>query len=435
MRVLVIDDEARLAENISEALRESAGFAVDRAEDGETGITLAANQCYDLIILDLMLPRIDGANVLRRLRSSGDQTPILILTAKDEVKSKIELLNAGADDYLSKPFDLYELLARAKALIRRGKGVAHPTLKSGQLIVNTLEQTVTRAGESIVPLAHGVPRTRILHASTTRRRLQARTPRASLRLQLGASLQRHRSTYLQPAQKDRWRRRHIAHRNPAWPRLPHARSSPGNTMTRYAMTPYSITRRLVIIVLLVELISALCVTAVAFAYERHMHFRSFDILLRGRADTVLGAVQDAEDPADNVMMDGTETRLPADDIYEVQDASGRVVGKSNNWAGPEILTSEKRAHGHSFDSEHAHSEHSRDEDQSFAEASISGSSYRVVHIDGLRIVDPGDKGGGVRRYVSIYYGSPVRRIWQAIMRAVAFYATSSLLVMAFPPAS
>jgi two-component system response regulator PhoP len=150
MRVLVIDDEARLAENISEALRESAGFAVDRAEDGETGVTLAGHHCYDLIILDLMLPRIDGANVLRRLRSSGDQTPILILTAKDEVKSKIELLNAGADDYLSKPFDLYELLARAKALIRRGKGVAHPTLKSGQLVVNTLEQTVTRAGESII---------------------------------------------------------------------------------------------------------------------------------------------------------------------------------------------------------------------------------------------------------------------------------------------
>src|ERR1700742_4035635 len=99
------------------------------------------------------------------------------------------------------------------------------------------------------------------------------------------------------------------------------------------MKPYSLTRRLIWIVLSIELISALCVTAVAVVYERHMHFRSFDVLLRGRADSVLGAVQDAEDAADNVMMDGTETKMPAEDVYEVRDASGRVVGRSPNWNG------------------------------------------------------------------------------------------------------
>jgi DNA-binding response OmpR family regulator len=150
MRILVIEDEVRLAANIASALREGPGFAVDCAEDGETGLMLAANQCYDLIILDLMLPRVDGLSVLKNVRARKDHTPVLILTARGEVVSKIALLNAGADDYLSKPFDLGELLARAKALIRRGKGVAHPTLRAGVLEINTLEQTVHKRGDAVV---------------------------------------------------------------------------------------------------------------------------------------------------------------------------------------------------------------------------------------------------------------------------------------------
>jgi DNA-binding response OmpR family regulator len=149
MRVLLIEDEARLAGNVAAALREGPGFAVDYAEDGETGVSLAGNRCYDLIILDLMLPRLNGMGVLQRVRAQKDQTPVLVLTARGEVHSKINLLNAGADDYLSKPFDLGELLARVKALIRRGKGVAHPTLRAGRLVVNTLEQSVSKAGEPI----------------------------------------------------------------------------------------------------------------------------------------------------------------------------------------------------------------------------------------------------------------------------------------------
>jgi DNA-binding response OmpR family regulator len=149
MRVLVIEDELRLAENVASALREGPGFAVDCAEDGETGIALAENRCYDLIILDLMLPKIDGLGVLKQMRASSNETPVLVLTARAEVGSTVSLLNAGADDYLSKPFDLGELLARAKALIRRGKGVAHPTLRVGDLIMNTLEQTVDCAGAPV----------------------------------------------------------------------------------------------------------------------------------------------------------------------------------------------------------------------------------------------------------------------------------------------
>ena len=114
MRVLLVEDEVRLAENIASALREGPNFAVDCSEDGLTGLHLAENRCYDLIILDLMLPGLDGLGLLRKVRAGGDGTPVLILTARGESSSIISLLNAGADDYLSKPFDLGELIARAK---------------------------------------------------------------------------------------------------------------------------------------------------------------------------------------------------------------------------------------------------------------------------------------------------------------------------------
>jgi two-component system response regulator PhoP len=149
MRVLVVEDEVRLAENVASALRDGPSFAVDCAEDGLTGLDLAENRCYDLLILDLMLPGLDGLGLLTRLRSRGDSTPVLVLTARSEASSIVALLNAGADDYLSKPFDLGELIARCKALIRRGKGVADPVLRLSDLEVNTLEQSVRRSGKLV----------------------------------------------------------------------------------------------------------------------------------------------------------------------------------------------------------------------------------------------------------------------------------------------
>ncbi len=149
MRILVVEDERRLAENVAAAIREGAGFAVDVAEDGEAGLDLAAFGHYDLLVLDLMLPRVDGATVLKTLRGKGDRTPVLVLTAKQETQSVIQLLNLGADDYLAKPFDLGELLARVKALVRRGKGVATPLLRLRDLEVNTMEQSVLRDGTAV----------------------------------------------------------------------------------------------------------------------------------------------------------------------------------------------------------------------------------------------------------------------------------------------
>ena len=146
MRVLLVEDEVRLADNLAAALRDGPGFAVDWAADGEAGDDYARGGCYDLVILDLMLPKLDGESLLKRLRGRKDATPVLILTAKEGKAAIVDLLNAGADDYLAKPFDLGELIARAKALIRRGKGAAHPTLRTLDVELNTLEQTVSRAG-------------------------------------------------------------------------------------------------------------------------------------------------------------------------------------------------------------------------------------------------------------------------------------------------
>ncbi len=149
MRVLIVEDEVRLAENLAQALRESNGFAVDLVQDGIDGEHLSQNECYDVILLDLMLPGQSGLSLLKRLRARRNSTPVLILTAREGPESIIELLNEGADDYLSKPFDLGELIARVKALIRRGKGAATPVLQVSDVTLNTLEQTVYRNGEPL----------------------------------------------------------------------------------------------------------------------------------------------------------------------------------------------------------------------------------------------------------------------------------------------
>ncbi len=176
------------------------------------------------------------------------------------------------------------------------------------------------------------------------------------------------------------------------------------------MKPYSISRRLITSVLLLELISAACVAGVALVYERHTHFRAFEVMLRGRADSLLGAVQDAEDQQDNVMLDGTEVSLPSEDIYEVRDANNRVLGRSHNWAGPSPVQYEPATDG-------------------IFRLKLHDRSYRVLRLHGLRMVDPGDKGGGIPRHVTILYGAPVDHVWNAIFRAVAFYSFTSLLLL------
>ncbi|MCB9783768.1 MAG: response regulator transcription factor [Candidatus Omnitrophica bacterium] len=148
MKVLVVEDSRRLRTYIKAGL-EDVGYAVDSAGDGEEGLWLAQSNEYDAIVLDLMLPKMDGIQILQQLRKDGIGTHVLILTAKDTVEDRVVGLEQGADDYLIKPFALEELLARVQALVRRGYGVKSSQIVIGSLFVDTTKRVVKRGGDVI----------------------------------------------------------------------------------------------------------------------------------------------------------------------------------------------------------------------------------------------------------------------------------------------
>ncbi|MEM7391265.1 MAG: response regulator transcription factor [Verrucomicrobiota bacterium] len=148
MRTLIIEDHPDLLNNLSQTLREE-GYAVDTAMDGEEGLAKALRVDYDAIILDVMLPKLDGWGVLSRLRDSKD-TPVLMMTARDAVPDRVRGLNIGADDYLTKPCDLTELLARVRALIRRSVGQARPVIEIRDIVIDIGACTVHKSGREVV---------------------------------------------------------------------------------------------------------------------------------------------------------------------------------------------------------------------------------------------------------------------------------------------
>lgn len=148
MRVLVVEDQRTLAAQLATALRD-AGYAVDVAHDGEEGGFLGDTEPYDAAVLDLGLPKLDGLTMLRRWRAAARDFPVLILTARDRWTDKVEGIDAGADDYLAKPFHMEELLARVRALIRRGKGRASAELVSGPVTLDTRRARVAVAGQPV----------------------------------------------------------------------------------------------------------------------------------------------------------------------------------------------------------------------------------------------------------------------------------------------
>lgn len=148
MKILVIEDEQRIAHYVKKGL-ELKSHIVDLAYDGQTGFDLASDEAYDLIILDRMLPQMDGLKVCQLLRQSKIYTPILMLTAKNQLDDRVDGLNAGADDYLGKPFAFVELLARVNALGRRPKQAVNPILEVGDLSLNLINFQVIRSGHKI----------------------------------------------------------------------------------------------------------------------------------------------------------------------------------------------------------------------------------------------------------------------------------------------
>jgi DNA-binding response OmpR family regulator len=148
MRVLVVEDEVGIAQFISQGLTE-AGYAVDMTNDGQSGLDYALAAEYDIIVLDIMLPQMDGLQLLRKLRSQGIKTPVLLLTARDGIEDRVKGLDAGADDYLSKPFAFPELLARLRALLRRPYLQQDTILKVSDLEMDVATREVRRAGKTI----------------------------------------------------------------------------------------------------------------------------------------------------------------------------------------------------------------------------------------------------------------------------------------------
>ena len=148
MRILIVDDDRRLVGIIQRGMLEE-GYAADAAYDGEEGEYLAEINPYDLIILDIMMPKKDGVQVCRNLRAKGINTPILMLTAKDAVEDRVKGLDAGADDYLVKPFAFNELAARVRALLRREAKTKSPELRVGDLVLNTVTRQVRRGNREI----------------------------------------------------------------------------------------------------------------------------------------------------------------------------------------------------------------------------------------------------------------------------------------------
>jgi two-component system OmpR family response regulator len=153
VKLLLVEDEPTLRAQLGAALRE-AGYAVDEAGDGRDALHLGETEAYDAVVLDLGLPRLDGLSVLQRWRAAGRTMPVLILTARDGWHEKVAGIDAGADDYLTKPFHTPELLARLRALIRRAQGLASPLLHCGPVALDTRSGTVTLDGAPVSLTAH-----------------------------------------------------------------------------------------------------------------------------------------------------------------------------------------------------------------------------------------------------------------------------------------
>jgi two-component system response regulator QseB len=153
MRVLVVEDDRMIAKGLHTALTQD-GYAVDGVSDGASAAAALRSSAFDLVLLDLGLPERDGLDVLRELRARGDATPVIIVTARDDVQNRIEGLDAGADDYIIKPFDLDEVAARMRSVLRRAAGRGDPSIRHRGITLDPVSHTVERGGEPVVLSAH-----------------------------------------------------------------------------------------------------------------------------------------------------------------------------------------------------------------------------------------------------------------------------------------
>jgi two-component system OmpR family response regulator len=202
MRILVVEDDNKIASFIVKGLKQ-AGYAVDRSADGEDALSLAETTAYDAAVVDLMLPKLDGLSFIQRLRSRKSQTPVIILSAKASVDDRIKGLQAGGDDYLTKPFAFSELTARLQALIRRATRSAEPSrLTVGDLTLDLLTRQVVRAGQKVELQTREFALLEYLMRNPGRTCHQNDDPRTHLRLQFRSPDQRDRCARPPAARKN-----------------------------------------------------------------------------------------------------------------------------------------------------------------------------------------------------------------------------------------
>jgi len=178
---------------------------------------------------------------------------------------------------------------------------------------------------------------------------------------------------------------------------------------RQALNPRSITARLILAVLAVELLSSILVVVFSFGYERHSHFRAFDVLLHGRADSILGAIGETDDKTDNIQLESSVLNPFPDEIYEVYDSAGHLLGRSSNWQGLGFILP-KSPRGE------------------YTNLQVNGHGYRALRIEGTRLIDPDDHGGKLRTVV-IFYGARTEKVWHSIRGTVEFYAAGTLFLL------
>ncbi len=180
------------------------------------------------------------------------------------------------------------------------------------------------------------------------------------------------------------------------------------------MNRRSISRRLIVAVLLLEMLAALILVGLAVQHESHARFRAFDVMLHGRADTLLGAVGDAEDAEDHLLLNTAGISIPPTDLFNVEDdtEAGRLLGQSPSWPAEEMKTAMAGKNG-------------------LLRLKLHGQDFRFVRVRGVRVVDPGDKAGGVTHQVTVLYGAPTEQVWEEVREAVRFYAWASVLLLTF----
>ena len=328
MRVLVVEDYAPIQKAVAKGLRE-AGFAVDATGDGEEGLWYATSNDYDVVVLDLMLPGMDGLSILKRLRAEGRTTHVLILTAKDTVQDRVIGLDLGADDYLVKPFAFDELLARVRALARRAysaKNPMHCRRRPADRDIDTARLARRRRD-----LAHGarVRAPRVPRAARGRRRQPHRHLGARLRIHVRGGLQRRGRLHRLPAEEDRTLRPAAAH-----PHGPRQRLLPAGT----AMTLSIRTRLLVWVVGGMAVLLALFAVGLYAVISRAL-VASFDDVLASTARVISASVEqtDRELKADIDETDIPEfRRADRPDYFQVWREDGEVLGRSSSLKGASL---------------------------------------------------------------------------------------------------